>query len=688
MTAPLRAGDPHEVGGHRLVGRLGGGGLGTVFLGRSRSGRLLAVRVVAPELAADGDFRRIFEEMVASARAVSSFHTAQVVDGAVDGAVLWLASEYIAGPSLREAVTAHGPLPVEALRALGSGLAEALAGVHAVGLLHGGLTPGDVILADDGPRLTDFALARLWDAAHPSRTVAAAPGGTFLAPEQVRTGTTLPASDVFALAGVLVFAATGRNAFGSVSGSDALIRVVGGEPDLDGVPAELLGLVRASMAKDPARRPALGEVLRSLAGNSPDAWLPPDVAGMVGERREQAGVHGAARRPGRRALLLAAGAGVIGLGGAPVGIWLGSRGNPGAPGPTGGPTATPPSADGASAPATVRLGPATTIELGRNDTDARSLAYSADGRLLAVGALNKVVLIDPVAQAKTGEITFDRALGYVSALAFRRTDGLLAAAYTLPPDPRSREAEAREHGRVAVTLWDVASRREVVMLSCPSEGNLMAQAHTVAFSPDGRLVALGRDGRDSIGKAVVWEVSSGRQVASLPVGAGSNGTFGRAGSVAFGPDGKVLAVGYGSDRKGAVDLFDTASFAPIATLALDKTDLFGVTALAFAPDGRTLYGAYGGIAVWDTASRRPTTALAEVGSRYQSLSLSPDGKMLAGAGSVDGLVLWPLPSGRQTPVSAGPSGNRLVAFGPDGRSIAVCTDTSELLAAVQIRSVA
>lgn len=274
MTAPLRAGDPSEVGGHRLLGRLGGGGLGTVFLGRSRSGRLLAVRVVAPELAADGEFRRRFEELVASARAVSSFHTAQVVDGAADGAVPWLASEYIAGPSLREAVTVHGPLPVEAVRALGSGLAEALAGVHAAGLLHGGLTPGDVILADDGPRLTDFALARLWDAAHPSRTVVAAPGGTFLAPEQVRTGTTLPASDVFALGGVLVFAATGRNAFGSASGSDALIRLVDGEPDLDGVPTELLDLVRSCLAKDPARRPPVGAVLRSLAGNPPDAWLP------------------------------------------------------------------------------------------------------------------------------------------------------------------------------------------------------------------------------------------------------------------------------------------------------------------------------------------------------------------------------------------------------------------------------
>ncbi|MER7761692.1 protein kinase [Streptomyces sp. NPDC097619] len=691
MTAPLAAGDPREVGGHRLVGRLGGGALGTVFLGRSRGGRLLAVRVVGPEPAADGEFRRRFEEMVVSARAVSGVHTARVVDGGTDGALLWLAGEYIAGPSLREAVAAHGPLPVGAVRALGAGLAEALAGVHAAGLLHGGLTPGDVILADDGPRLTDFALARLWDSVHPSRTVAAAPGGTFLAPEQVRVGTASPASDVFALGGVLVFAATGRNAFGSAAGSDALLRLVDGEPDLDGVPAELLDLVRDCLAKEPERRPEVGEVLRGLAGEAPGAWLPPDVADMVGERRARAGAHDTGRRPSRRALLLAAGAGAVGLVGVPVGIRLASDAAAGTPGPTRSPAGTPTAGAGSSAPApeAVRLGPAVTIELGRTDNeDARSLAYSGDGRLLAAGGLNKVVLIDPVARKKTGEITFGRAMGVVSALAFSPTGGLLAAAYALPRYPRSPKAEDRARGRVAVTLWDLASRREVRMLTSAAEGNLLTQANTVAFSPDGKLVALGRDGGDSIGKAVVWEVRSGRQVASLAVGPGTKDTFGRADSVVFSPDGKVLAVGYGADLEGAIDLFDTASFARIATLPLLRTDLFGVADLAFTPDGRTLYGAFGGLAGWDTSSWKRTTTLAAVEARYQSMALSHDGKLMAATDDRGGgLTLWALSSGRWTPVPTAHVTGGLVAFAPDGRTIAMNVDTAELLTAVQIRSI-
>ncbi|KIF05226.1 hypothetical protein PL81_14340, partial [Streptomyces sp. RSD-27] len=147
----------------------------------------------------------------------------------------------------------------------------------AAGLLHGGLTPGDVILADDGPRLTDFALARLWDAAHPSRTVGASPGGVFLAPEQVRTGVAVAASDVFSLGAVLVYAATGRNAFGDALGSDALLRLVTQEPDLAGVPRPLLGLIGACLAKDPQGRPDLSDLVRGLAGPGPGDWLPPTI---------------------------------------------------------------------------------------------------------------------------------------------------------------------------------------------------------------------------------------------------------------------------------------------------------------------------------------------------------------------------------------------------------------------------
>ncbi|MFH7596435.1 serine/threonine-protein kinase [Streptomyces racemochromogenes] len=695
MTTPLQADDPREVGGYRLVGRLGGGELGTVFLGRSRSGRLVAVRVVAAQPAADAEFQRRFSELTASARKVSGFYTAQVVDAAADGNVLWVASEYFPGPSLRHAVAAHGPLPEEALRALGSGLAEALAGVHAAGLLHGGLTPGDVILADDGPRLTDFALARLWDAAHPSRTVGAAPGGVFLAPEQIRTGAAVTASDVFALGAVLVYAATGRNAFGDALGSDALMRVVTQEPDLTGVPEPLHGLIAACLAKDPQARPDLGELLRGLAGPGPGDWLPPTLVEMVGERKAEADAHtGTRAQPGllrRRALLAAAGVAALSAVAVPVGIWAASgddRPTAGTPGSTGGGSA----AGSGSTGGIVKLTAGALVEVGRDQGDGRGIAYSPDGRLLATGGKNKVVLIDPAAGKQVGVLTVDRALGAAAAVAFSRSGGLLAASYTLPPDLRSRDDKEREHGRAAVTLWDVASRREVITVVAASQGHMLAQPNAVAFSPDGRLVALGRDGRDSIGTALVWEVASGRQVASLVVGPGSNGTLGAARSVAFSPDGRSLAVGYGSDLKGAVDLFDvSSSFAPVATLALDNADAFGVTSLDFTPDGTTLAGSFGGVAVWDLTSRKLTATLAGVNSHYQSVSFSPDGKLIAGATSAysqgGGVTVWNLASRKGTPVATGRSGGGQVAFGPDGRTLAATTDTGELLGAVQLWSV-
>ncbi|KIF06228.1 hypothetical protein PL81_08680, partial [Streptomyces sp. RSD-27] len=324
--------------------------------------------------------------------------------------------------------------------------------------------------------------------------------------------------------------------------------------------------------------------------------------------------------------------------------------------------------------------------------DGTGIAYSPDGKLLATGGKNKVVLIDPAAGKQVGVLAVDRALGAAGAVAFSRTGGLLAAGYTLPPDLRSRDDKDRAHGRAAVTVWDTASRREVITVVAASQGNLLAQPYAVVFSPDGRLIALGRDGRDSIGTAVVWEVAGGKEVASLVVGPGSNGTLGAARSVAFSPDGRSLAVGYGADLRGAVDLFDvSSSFAPIATLALDKTDPYGVTSLDFTSDGKTLACSFGGVAVWDVTGRKLTATLAGVNSHYQSASFSPDGKLIAGAASAysqgGGVTVWNLATRRGTPVTTGRSGGGDVAFGPDGRTLAATTDTGELLGAVQLWSV-
>ncbi|MER7791812.1 protein kinase [Streptomyces sp. NPDC097640] len=281
---PLGAGDLRHVGPYRLLRRLGRGGMGQVFLGRSPGGRLVAVKVVAPELASDAEFRRRFALEVAAARKVGGFYTAQVVDADPEADPPWLVTAYIAGPSLQQAVRTHGPLPYKALRVLGSGLAEGLAAIHTAGLVHRDLKPGNVILADDGPRVIDFGIARALDAAHLSTSVIGTPG--FMSPEQARGQQTGPESDVFALACVLVYAATGHAPYGEGRPEVVLYRTVYEEPDLTGVPDGLVTFLTECLAGEPARRPRVPDALRHLATSAEDTeWLPAGVSAMISERR-------------------------------------------------------------------------------------------------------------------------------------------------------------------------------------------------------------------------------------------------------------------------------------------------------------------------------------------------------------------------------------------------------------------
>ncbi len=285
----LQPSDPKRVGRYWLLARLGLGGMGRVYLGRSHGGRTVAVKVVHPNLAGDPQFRRRFKVEVEAARLVGGFHTAQVVDADTDADPPWFVTEYIAGPSLQEAVDDHGPLPERSVAALGAGLAEGLTAIHNH-VIHRDLKPSNVLLAADGPRIIDFGIARAMDATHQTtRTgVIGTPG--FMSPEQYRGFEVEPASDVFCLAAVLVFAATGRPPFGKGPGDALGYRVVNEEPDLTGVPASLLPLIKAGLEKDPDDRPSVAEFLDRCAtlAEGEALALPTPVATLINTRVAEA----------------------------------------------------------------------------------------------------------------------------------------------------------------------------------------------------------------------------------------------------------------------------------------------------------------------------------------------------------------------------------------------------------------
>ncbi|MCP2257730.1 Serine/threonine protein kinase [Streptoalloteichus tenebrarius] len=286
---PLSADDPDRVGGYALLGRLGRGAMGAVYLARSRGGRPVAVKVVKAELAEDPTFRERFRREVASARAVGGFWTAAVVDADTEAPRPWFASEYVAGPTLHEAVTRHGPLPEHAVRLLGAGLAEALVAIHGAGLVHRDLKPGNVLLGADGPRVIDFGISRALERAGLTMTgmFFGTPG--FFSPEQTTGDEIGPPSDVFSLGAVLVFAATGVGPFGDGHTTAMLYRVVHAEPDLSRLTPGLRALVGPCLAKNPAARPTAEQLLTAIGdvgGSTRDAtrWLPAAVTTLIDER--------------------------------------------------------------------------------------------------------------------------------------------------------------------------------------------------------------------------------------------------------------------------------------------------------------------------------------------------------------------------------------------------------------------
>ncbi len=283
----LGAGDPDRIGPYRLRARLGGGGMGTVYLGTSPGGRPVAVKVIHPELADDPGFIERFRLEVELARRVQGFCTAPVLDADPAGPRPWLATLYIAGPSLLQAVKECGPLPVATGRILAAGLAEALVAIHSSGIVHRDLKPANVLLAADGPRVIDFGIARALDGRMLTRSglVIGSPG--FMAPEHVRGAPAGPAADIFSYGATLGFAVIGRSIFGSGEPPAIVDRVVEDAADLGAVPSAIRDLVARCIQADPARRPTARALLAELSpiaqesGYGPAGWLPDPVAALA-----------------------------------------------------------------------------------------------------------------------------------------------------------------------------------------------------------------------------------------------------------------------------------------------------------------------------------------------------------------------------------------------------------------------
>ncbi|MFE7107672.1 protein kinase [Streptomyces sp. NPDC057575] len=290
MLGPLREDSPRRIGPYGIRARLGAGGMGEVFLGvRDGGGDPVAVKTVRRDVARDPGFRSRFRREITVARSVAGPHLALLLDGDADAEVPWLAIGYVAGPTLSAAVRRAGAMDEAEVRMLGAGLARALAAVHAAGIVHRDVKPGNVMLAADGPSLIDFGIARDSGATPLTTTSRMVGSPAFMSPEHVAgSGRVVPASDVFCLASVLCYAATGRDPFGDGPVAAVLYRVKYVEADLDDVPDALRAVLERCLVADPAARPAAAELAELLDPGAAARWPDPVAQHIAEHGRELA----------------------------------------------------------------------------------------------------------------------------------------------------------------------------------------------------------------------------------------------------------------------------------------------------------------------------------------------------------------------------------------------------------------
>ncbi|MEU1792253.1 serine/threonine-protein kinase [Streptomyces sparsogenes] len=658
---PLGAGDPSEAGPYRLEAVLGAGGMGRVYLGRTPAGSAVAVKVVHREYASDRAFRKRFEQEVAAARRVQGLYTVPVVDADLRADEPWLATAYVPGPSLHDAVAENGPLPVDAAVGLIARVAEALQSIHAADVIHRDLKPSNIILTAEGPKVIDFGIARAADVTSVTGTGMLTGTPAYMAPEYIRGQAVTEAVDVFALGVVACFAATGRPAFGGGSHHAVTYRILEQAPDLDDCPEPVRTIAASCLEKDPRRRPTPAEVIRHCHPAAPAA--PAGATGGEG--------HTAPSLPRARTVVSPA----------PDGLHDALT----APAAPGGPAVSPgpDSPDSRTAPAprlSVLLGgvgllvlavvliavllpgqsadrdtpssirPVATLARFAHAGNGVAVAFSPDGKTLASGGEGKVELWDVAGRRRRATLTQHDTYGAtvigIPCLAFSR-DGKLLAVCT-------------DTGEVA--LWDVAGRRQVARIP----GGPVQAVKSVAFSPDGKLLATGGGGG-----ARLWEVDGGggrlEQLAVLV----DETSIKR---VAFSPDGKTLAtagVSYDLSPDGdhSVQLWDVSSRKARKTLTQSR-ELWGV---AFSPDGKTLVttGKDNMMRLWDVAGGRQKDSLVdETVAELRDVSFSPDGTTLA-VGSGERVGLWDVADRHErTRLVSGNENVGGLAFSSDGRYLA------------------
>ncbi|CAO5147953.1 eukaryotic-like serine/threonine-protein kinase [Frankia sp. AiPs1] len=690
LVSPLEPADPTELDRVELLGRLGEGGMGTVFLGRGRAhvagyaGRLVAVKVIRPDLARVPEFRARFRREADIARRVARFCTAEVLD-VVDppGGLPYLVTEYIDGFTLAQTVAAEGPLHSADLERLAVSVAAALTSIHGAGMVHRDLKPSNVLLSSLGPRVIDFGIARAMDAPTMlSQEIQRIGTPAFMAPEQANGEPVSAAADVFAWGGLITYAGTGSFPFGDGPTPVQLYRVVHREPLLDGLDPNLRPIVEEAMRKDPAARPTARDLFLRLVGMGPPTHPDPDVTRVIHSTTSLAA-------PPQR---MPDAAGHERTSADPGGPRLGPGGMPLEPAdPVD--TVTSSGTGGAAQPATRT----------RRRWSRRRVALLA-APLLAVALITALVplaLTSGGADRPSREEIAERVA--LAAEAVRTSDTDLAArlslaAYRIDPDAEARAALRTSFAASTATVLR-GHTASVLGMSISPDGEMLAsagadnlvqlydiadRAHPVrlatlnrhrswtldaAFSPNGKILATVSYDRS----AILWDISDPRHPVELSTILGHDGWVLDA---AFSPDGKILATSGYDNTARLWDVTDPRH--PQALSVLDRHTSW-VNEVAFSPNGRLLATASADrtARIWDIADPRHPRSLATITAHTDyvwAVAFSPDGRLLA-TGGYDGTArLWDVSTpSRPEAVTSFPADQKWVfdvAFSPDGRTLA------------------